>query len=64
VDRPYDSDYEDEGEDEASDVRPIPQHAIAEFVRRAPNLRWLRSDLTPDNVAMLQLERPDVTFVS
>jgi hypothetical protein len=64
VDRPYDSDYEDEGEDEASDVRPIPQHAIAEFVRRAPNLRWLRSDLTPDNVAMLQLERPDVAFVS
>jgi hypothetical protein len=64
VDRPYDSDDEYEYDAGTIDVWPIPQQAIVEFARLAPNLRWLRSDLTPDNVAMLQLERPDVAFVS
>jgi hypothetical protein len=45
-------------------AKAIPQHGLIKFVRRAANLRWLRSDLTPDNVAMLQAERPHVTFVS
>jgi hypothetical protein len=47
-----------------NDAQPIPQRGLIKFVRRATNLRWFRSDLTPENVAMLQLERPDVTFVS
>jgi hypothetical protein len=47
-----------------NDAQPIPQRGLVKFVRRATNLRWFRSDLTPENVAMLQLERPDVTFVS
>jgi hypothetical protein len=37
---------------------------LIRFVRNAPNLRWFRSDLTPENVAMLKAERPDVTFVA
>jgi hypothetical protein len=40
------------------------QEVLIRFVRNAPNLRWFRSDLTPENVAMLKAERPDVTFVS
>jgi hypothetical protein len=51
-------------DDDENSVRDLPQSAIIKFVRRAANLAWLRSDLTPENVAMLQRERPDVTFVS
>jgi hypothetical protein len=43
---------------------PIPQEKLVRFVRRAPNLRWFRSDLTPENAAMLERERPDVTLVT
>jgi hypothetical protein len=49
--------------DNLSNVRDIPQSVIITFVRRAANLTWLRSDLTPENVAMLQRERPNVSFV-
>jgi len=42
----------------------IPQEAIIKFVRLHPRLRWLRSDLTTENVAMLKQERPEITFVS
>jgi hypothetical protein len=45
-------------------AQPIAQSELAEFVRNAPNLRWFRSDLTPENAATLQMERPDVTFAS
>jgi hypothetical protein len=49
-----------------SDGEPlsIPQPWLINFARRAASLRWLRSDLTPENVAMLKRERPDVEFVS
>jgi hypothetical protein len=49
-----------------SDDEPlsIPQRRLIDFARRAASLRWLRSDLTPENVAMLKRERPDVEFVS
>jgi hypothetical protein len=50
-------------DDDENNVRDLPQSAIIKFVRRAANLAWLRSDLTPENVAMFQRERPDVTFV-
>jgi hypothetical protein len=43
---------------------PIPQTVLIAFVRNAPKLNWFRSDLTPDNVAMLKGERPDITFVA
>jgi hypothetical protein len=46
--------------------RPVPlsQELLIGFVRSAPNLRWFRSDLAPENVAALRAERPDVTFAS
>lgn len=44
--------------------RPLPQEVIIKFVRLHPNLCWLRSDLTDENVVMLMSERSDVTFVS
>lgn len=42
----------------------LPQEVILKFVRSCPTLRWLCSDLTEDNVAMMKQERPEVTFVS
>ena len=33
------------------------QNALIKFVRNAPSLRWLRSDLSIENIAMLQEER-------
>jgi hypothetical protein len=45
-------------------AQPLSQCMIINFVRHTPILRWLRSDLTEENVAMLQQERPDVTFVT
>lgn len=44
--------------------QPIPQEALINFVRRAPNLQWFRSDLAPESAALLRKERPDVMFVS
>lgn len=43
---------------------PLPQDMLVTMVRRHPTLQWLKSDLTPDNIRILQQERPDVTFVS
>jgi hypothetical protein len=43
---------------------PIPQAGLVKFARRARSLRRLRSDLTPDNAAVLRGERPDVAFVA
>jgi hypothetical protein len=50
--------------DRVANAKRIPQRGLIKFVRRATNLRWFRSDLTPENKAMLRRERPDVTFVS
>lgn len=45
---------------------PVSQEMLIKMVRNPHlrSLRWLRSDLTPENMAMLQRERPEVTFVS
>lgn len=43
---------------------PVPQEMLIKMVRRHPTLRWLRSDLTSDNIAMLKQERTEITFVS
>lgn len=42
----------------------LPQELIVKFVHRCLTLRWLCSDLSNENVAMLRQELPDVTFVS
>ena len=42
----------------------LPQEDLIKMVRNHPLLRWLRSDLSAENVAMLQQERPEMTFVS
>ena len=41
-----------------------PQEDLVKMVRNHPSLRWLRSDLSAENVAMLQQERPEINFVS
>lgn len=42
----------------------IPQDALVKMIRRHPTLRWLRSDLSAENIAMLKQERPEIVFVS
>jgi hypothetical protein len=42
----------------------IPQNALIKFVRNVPSLRWFRSDLTQENIDMLQLERPDIELLN
>jgi hypothetical protein len=44
-------------------TEPILQKVIMKFVRMTPTLRWLRSDLTDENVETLRKERPDTYFV-
>jgi hypothetical protein len=45
------------------DSKPMPQAVLVQFVRHTPSLRWFRSDLSPENAAVLQVERPEITFV-
>jgi hypothetical protein len=42
----------------------LSQQYLVEFVQRSSNLKWFRSDLTPENVRRLQKERPQVLFLS
>lgn len=46
------------------DFRPLPQAFMIKMVRHHPTLRWLRSDLTAENIAMLRQERPEVELIS
>mmetsp|Transcript_33378 Transcript_33378/g.37310 ORF Transcript_33378/g.37310 Transcript_33378/m.37310 type:complete len:466 (-) Transcript_33378:71-1468(-) len=43
---------------------PIRQNALIKFVRCVPSLQWFRSDLTKENIEMLQLERPGIELVN
>ena len=44
-------------------IVPLPQKALIKFIRNGPpSLRYFRSDLTPANMDMLRLERPDIVF--
>lgn len=44
---------------------PIPQDALIKFVQNAPStMKWFRSDLTKENMEMLQLERPDIGLLN
>jgi len=38
------------------------QKSLMTFVRSAGSLKWFRSDLTDENVAILRKERPDIVF--
>ena len=42
----------------------VPQSILMDFVRMNKKLRWIKCDLTPENVAVMKAERPEVTFVS
>jgi hypothetical protein len=46
----------------ATGTAPIPQESLIRLVRCSPSLRWFCSDLSEDNIAILQKERPTVTF--
>jgi hypothetical protein len=50
--------------DDVIEVYPVTQIIIMKTVRLYPTLKWLRSDLTAENVAFLQQERPGITFVT
>ena len=43
---------------------PVPQKELIKFVRNAPSLKWFRSDLTLDNIRMLQNECPGIELLS
>jgi len=47
-----------------AEPEPLYQEMLINMVRCHPTLRWLRSDLTEENVAMLKEERPEITFVT
>lgn len=47
-----------------TETGPITQNMLIKVARQHPTLMWLRSDLTAENVAMLEQERPHITFVS
>lgn len=42
--------------------KPVPQRVLMKFVRNVPSLTYFRSDLTPENIAILQSERPEMVF--
>jgi len=44
-----------------TDIRFL-QAMLVKFVRKVPSLRYFSSDLTKDNIAMLQQERSDIVF--
>jgi hypothetical protein len=45
-------------------LNEVPQNAPIKFVRSVPSLRWFRSDLTQENMSMLQLERPEIELLN
>ena len=48
----------------AAERLDFPQWALMRFVRRTPTLKWFRSDLTQENIELLQYERPEIEFSS
>ncbi len=40
------------------------QEQLVKLVRSHPTLRWLKSDLTDENIALLKVERPEVILVN
>ena len=56
----------DDGDDYDEDQKLVfTQNALIKFVRNAPpTLQWFRSDLTPDNMTMLRMERPGIELLN
>ena len=53
--------------DYESDVKKtvvVPQTALIKFVRNALSLKWFRSNLSHENMDMLQSERPDIELLN
>ena len=46
------------------DSEVVSQDALIKFVRNVPTLRWFRSDLTIENMNMLNLERPEIVLLN
>ena len=45
------------------DPKDISQDMLIKFIRNVPfSMHWFRSDLTQENIALLQKERPDIEF--
>ena len=52
-------------DDDDDDDEDFTQNALIKFVRNAPpTLHWFRSDLTPDNITMLRMERPGIELLN
>lgn len=45
-------------------ARNMPEEKLMHFVRATKNLKWFRSDLSPENVAILKEERPEICFTT
>jgi hypothetical protein len=43
---------------------PISQQSLMKYVRGSETLEWLKSDLSDENIAVLQKERPYITFLN
>lgn len=51
--------------DEQMNLCAIPQTALMKYVRNAPtSLQWFRSDLSYENITILQYERPDIQLTN
>ena len=52
--------------DYSNETHYFPQKALLKFVRNTlpPSVRWLRSDLSKANIDILQVEYPNIEFVS
>ena len=60
-----DDDGDDDNEYDELQKMIYTQNLLIKFVRNAPPvLRWLRSDLTQENIKMLRLERPGIELVN
>jgi hypothetical protein len=45
-------------------LRPFTQDMLAKLVRFHPTIEYLKNDLTDDNIAKLQKERPGIVLVN
>jgi len=62
---PQDEEGEEGCYDNNATIKRVTQKALIKFVRNAPpSLLWFRSDLSPNNIQMLQTERPTIEFLN
>mmetsp|Transcript_16243 Transcript_16243/g.46813 ORF Transcript_16243/g.46813 Transcript_16243/m.46813 type:complete len:167 (-) Transcript_16243:190-690(-) len=48
---------------EETERKEMSQLGLMKFARLTKNLKWFRSDMSPENIAKLRIERPEVTFL-